>query len=155
MSAARVFASSAVPDIVRAAAIGPDGARLADFAGRFFARVQAEDLATQPVEAWLAVAREALAFAGSREPGKPKIALSNPTTTAHTVLRIANDDMPFLVDSVSMAMAERGIGTHLLIHPVMPVERVGDALAAVGSGKAESLMHIEIDRQAGDELPAL
>ena len=46
---------------------------------------------------------------------------------------IVSDDMPFLVDSVSMELSRREAGIHVLVHPV-----VGD----------ESYMHIEIDRQA-------
>ena len=41
------------------------------------------------------------------------------------LLRIAlvNDDMPFLVDSVSMALADAGIGVHVLGHPLLRVAR--------------------------------
>ncbi|MGL6291109.1 MAG: NAD-glutamate dehydrogenase, partial [Silanimonas sp.] len=132
--------------ITAAANSGPDGAALARFVERFYARVPAEDLAVRSAEAWLAVARDVLAFAGGRAVGTPKLRLANPDAatqgygSAHTVLQIANDDMPFLVDSVSMALAERGIGIHLLIHPV--IER-------------ESLMHVEIDRQAPEDFDGI
>ena len=52
----------------------------------------------------------------------------------HTAIDIVSDDMPFLVDSVSMELSRREAGIHVLVHPV-----IGD----------ESYMHIEIDRQAG------
>jgi len=129
-----------------AANSGPDGAALSRFVERFFARVPQEDLALRPAPAWLAVARDMLAFAAGRVPGAPKLRLLNPETapqgfgSSPTVLQIANDDMPFLVDSVSMALAERGIGIHLLVHPVID---------------GESLMHIEIDRQSTDEFSAI
>ena len=57
----------------------------------------------------------------------------------HTAIDIVSDDMPFLVDSVSMELSRREAGIHVLVHPV-----IGD----------ESYMHIEIDRQADglDEL---
>ena len=57
----------------------------------------------------------------------------------HTAIEIVSDDMPFLVDSVSMELSRRETGIHVLVHPV-----VGD----------ESYMHIEVDRQADglDEL---
>src|SRR5262249_32612615 len=51
----------------------------------------------------------------------------------HTAIEIVSDDMPFLVDSVSMLLSRRETGIHVLVHPV-----VGD----------ESYMHIEVDRQA-------
>ena len=38
-------------------------------------------------------------------------------------LGIANDDMPFLVDSVSMEIARQGLTLHLIVHPVFSVQR--------------------------------
>src|SRR3546814_20122485 len=69
----------------------------------------------------------------------------------HTVLQIVNDDMPFLVDSVTMALAEQGIGVYVLGYPVVPItrDRAGKLLE-VGAGNPESLMHMEIDRLTGD-----
>ena len=129
-----------------AANSGPDGAVLSRFVERFYARVPQEDLALRATEAWLAIARDMLSFAADRSSGAPKLRLFNPETSAAgfgsspTVLQIANDDMPFLVDSVSMALAERGIGIHLLVHPVID---------------GESLMHIEIDRQATEDFAGI
>jgi glutamate dehydrogenase len=129
-----------------AANSGADGAALSRFVERFYARVPSEDLALRSTAAWVAVARDVLAFASGRAAGKPKLHLFNPDAaaqgydSAHTVLQIANDDMPFLVDSVSMALAERGIGIHLLIHPVID---------------KESLMHVEIDRQAPEDFAGI
>ena len=129
-----------------AANSGPDGAALSRFVERFYARVPQEDLVLRRADAWLAVARDMLAFAAGRAAGAPKLRLLNPESapqgfgSSATVLQIANDDMPFLVDSVSMALAERGIGIHLLVHPVID---------------GESLMHIEIDRQATEDFAGI
>ncbi|MDO5611243.1 MAG: NAD-glutamate dehydrogenase, partial [Pseudomonadota bacterium] len=76
--------------------------------------------------------------------------------SARSVLQIVNDDMPFLVDSVSNALNERGIGVHSLIHPVLPLKRdKGGKLQAVGEGDNESVMHIEIDRLGSQDARAL
>jgi NAD-specific glutamate dehydrogenase len=45
---------------------------------------------------------------------------------AATVVEIVSDDMPFLVDSVSMEVGRHGYGIHLLIHPVINVHRDED-----------------------------
>ncbi|HSM10523.1 MAG TPA: NAD-glutamate dehydrogenase, partial [Lysobacter sp.] len=75
--------------------------------------------------------------------------------SAHTVLQIVNDDMPFLVDSVTMALTELGIGVHVLGHPVINVQRdKGGKLVSVGSGSPESLMHLEVDRLAPEAMAA-
>ena len=41
----------------------------------------------------------------------------------HTVVDIVNDDMPFLVDSVTMALDRHDLGIHLVVHPVLEVRR--------------------------------
>src|ERR687894_673830 len=51
----------------------------------------------------------------------------------HTAVEIVSDDMPFIVDSVSMELSRREAGIHVLVHPV-----VGD----------EAYLHVEIDRRA-------
>ncbi|GLW05301.1 NAD-glutamate dehydrogenase [Microtetraspora sp. NBRC 13810] len=73
----------------------------------------------------------------------------------HSIVEVVNDDMPFLVDSVTMELDRHNIGVHLLVHPQMPVRRdltgkmlgSGDA-DVTGQTLVESWMHIEIDRQA-------
>ena len=65
---------------------------------------------------------------------------------------IANDDMPFLVDSVAGAIAARGLIIHRLLHPVVCVTR--DAKGNLSKieplcedkERRESLMYIEVDR---------
>ena len=79
-------------------------------------------------------------------------------------MQIVNDDMPFLVDSIANECNRREINVHLLAHPVLAVRRdldgdlLGFAIEAGERAKSESMMHIEIDRQADpallDELAA-
>jgi glutamate dehydrogenase len=130
----------------------------AAFASAFYERMGEDELPLHSAEGWAALANDFLEFARSRKPGKPAIRLFNPTLkqhgweTQHTVMQVVNDDMPFLVDSVTMALAERGIGVHVLGHPVLQVMRDRSGkITAVGSGAPESLMHLEIDRQSADD----
>ncbi len=76
------------------------------------------------------------------------------------MVEVVNDDMPFLVDSVSMALNRLGLLIHLTIHPVIAVKRAADGtLAEVlespegdgGQARFESFMHFEIDRQSDPE----
>ncbi|MEO1249328.1 MAG: hypothetical protein AAFW76_05755, partial [Pseudomonadota bacterium] len=39
--------------------------------------------------------------------------------TSHTVIEIINDDMPFLVDSVTAALNNLDLMVHLIVHPVV------------------------------------
>ena len=94
-----------------------------------------------------------------RRPGEPVLRVYNPSPEedgwecSHTVVEIVTDDMPFLVDSLSMALnrAERRI--HLIMHPVLSVRRDAggglQGLAEDGAAEAlrESWMHFEVDRE--------
>ena len=72
-----------------------------------------------------------LAFGKVFSAGKAKIRVYNPVreqhgwASTHTVLEIVNDDMPFLVDSVTMEVNRQGLTLHLVIHPVLRVVRDG------------------------------
>ncbi len=125
------------------------------FASAFYLRMTEDELPMHGADGWAALANDFLDFARSRKPGTPSVRLFNPTLakhgweSPHTVLQIVNDDMPFLVDSVTMALAERGVGVHVLGHPVVKIARDRSGkLTAVGDGAVESMMHLEIDRQS-------
>jgi glutamate dehydrogenase len=73
--------------------------------------------------------------------------------STHTVVEIVTDDMPFLVDSVAMALTRRGSAIHVFVHPMIKVRRDDEGrllelLPWESEGLAESLIHVEIDRQA-------
>jgi glutamate dehydrogenase len=124
------------------------------FARGFYQRMTREEYQQHGPDGWAALAAGMLDFAGTRKANKANVRLFNTTMkehgweSPHTVLQVVNDDMPFLVDSVTMALAEMGIGVHVLGHPVVPLarDRAG-RLTGVGEGVIESFIHIEIDRQ--------
>lgn len=132
------------------------------FAEAFYKRMEADEYPQHNPASWAAIALDMLDFASLRKPGTANVrvfnasAKSNGWESPHTVLQIVNDDMPFLVDSVSMALAELGIGVHVLGHPLVRFSRdkVGRA-TAVGEGKPESLMMLEIDRQQAQDMPRI
>ena len=148
---------------VLAKRVGKSGqASATAFASALFRRMDAEELASRGAEAWAELALALLDFAGTRKRGKANVQVFNPPLkagpvgSAHTTLQIVNDDMPFLVDSVAMAMAELGIGVHALGHPVMRISRDrAGKLLAVGEGDRESVMHLELDRQPKEALATI
>ena len=82
--------------------------------------------------------------------------------STHTAVEIVTDDMPFLIDSVSMELNRRGFGVHLIIHPVLGVRRDDDGelleiLPQPPTDKpeegvlAESVIHAEVARQTDPE----
>ncbi len=132
------------------------------FASAFYQRMTDDELPMHGAEGWAALANDFLDFARNRKPGMPSVRLFNPTLakqgweSPHTVLQIVNDDMPFLVDSVIMALAERGVGVHVMGHPIVRIARDRSGkLTAVGEGEIESMMHLEIDRQSATDAAAI
>ncbi len=146
------------------------GEDAAQFARRLYERVADRDLAAAPAEQRAAAAISLLAFARRRLPAIAKVRVFNPDLahhgfqSRHSIVQIVNDDMPFLVDSITNEFNRREIAIPLLAHPVMAVRRdldgdLGELASEAGEGAPrESLMHIEIDRQADpallDELAA-
>src|SRR5580765_2198162 len=99
-----------------------------------------------------------LSFARTFASGTPKLRVYNPRTeehgwsSPHTVIEIVNDDMPFLVDSVSMEVNRQGYTLHLFNHPIVTTVRDAEGQLksvgpASGEGRHESFMHVEIDRE--------
>ncbi|GGA77640.1 NAD-glutamate dehydrogenase [Neiella marina] len=98
-------------------------------------------------------------FTNEYDGGDAKIHIYNPKLeqhgwlSNHTVIEIVVRDMPFLVDSVRMALLRLGITSHLTLHSPVSISRddKGQLLAIDASeqtGDFETLFHIEIDRQA-------
>ena len=146
-------------EIVELLAQDKAGNQKAAFARRFYHRLPFADFDAADTSSLAAVARGLFDFAGQRLRGEVKLRIFNPERSqqgwesSHTVVEIVNDDMPFLVDSVVLALSELEIDVHLVIHPVLPVRRdqgghwLGLAESDESTSVAESVMHLQIDRQ--------
>ena len=165
-NAAAANASAITPDAILAALQSQLPApRFKDakvLAEAFFSRTPDEDLRGRSTAQWAALLSGFLGFMRERRADTPSVRLFNPRMDAdgwessHTVLQIVNDDMPFLVDSVSMAIAQHDIQIHAMIHPVLRVQRdAGGNMLGLARGEPESLMHVEIDRQEAEDLQRL
>ncbi|HEV7767943.1 MAG TPA: NAD-glutamate dehydrogenase domain-containing protein, partial [Thermoanaerobaculia bacterium] len=131
------------------------------FIRRYFANVAPDDVIYTSTDTLLGGALSLWEFGAQRTPGKPKIRLFNPKQeehgwgTEHTVVEIINDDMPFLVDSVTAEIRRRDRQIHLLLHPVIHSRRdadgnrieVTDTQHAPTDAVVESYMHVEIDQE--------
>ncbi|MDG6348253.1 NAD-glutamate dehydrogenase [Luteimonas sp. 8-5] len=137
------------------------------FAKAFYVRMSDDEIVQHSADGWANLAWDFLEQARKRKPGTAEVRVFNASVenngweSPHTVVQVVNDDMPFLVDSVTMALADQGIGVHVLGHPVVPVKRdKAGKLVAVGSeagegAQGESLIHLEIDRQTAAAMPAI
>ncbi|MFT5542910.1 MAG: glutamate dehydrogenase [Glaciecola sp.] len=76
--------------------------------------------------------------------------------SSHTIIEIIVKDMPFLVDSIRMAISRFGISAHLLLHSPMHVTRNKDnkvtgfvnSKSKSKTSSIETMFIIEIDRQS-------
>ena len=140
-----------------------------NFLRRYFALVAPDDIIYASVDTLLGGALSLWDFGKQRKPGTAKVRIFNPRvengwTLEHTVIEIVNDDMPFLVDSVSAEINRRERSIHLLLHPVVRVRRdaagrrveMTTTQSAPVDAIVESMMHIEIDQEtSGAELEML
>ena len=134
------------------------GAQAAAFVRAYYERVPDEDLAaTRPAD--LCGAALAHRQAGAVRPaGTAVVRVVNPDAdrdgwgSPHTVVDIVTDDMPFLVDTVTMVLAARHLGIHVVVHPGLDVVRdEAGALVGLGGDRREAWIHFEVDRQASPD----
>ena len=138
---------------------GAAAAQAREFLALYYDQVDAEDLGARAPEDLYGAAMAHLAFARRFATGTPKLRVYNPRlaehgwASPHTVIEIVNDDMPFLVDSVTMELNRQGHTLHLLLHPLAKTVRGDDgelaSFAPAGrDGARESFIHVEVDRES-------
>jgi len=134
----------------------------------YFHGVAEEDLAEHPPGLLAQAALAHLAFGTRRMPGRSLVRVFNPSTAAdgfespHTLVLTVTDDMPFLVDSLGIALSRAELAVHLIVHPVLQVRRdARGRLTDIGANgsqaaHAESWQLYEIDRVTdGEQLESL
>ena len=131
------------------------------FVRQYYQWVPAEDLADRnPLDLYgAAVAHYNLAQ--QRAAGESKVRVYNPDfeqhgwQSPHTLIEVVTDDMPFIVDSVTMQLGRLGYGIDLVIHPVMKMRRddaghlieVLEQDATADDAIRESIVHVEVGRE--------
>jgi glutamate dehydrogenase len=149
-----------VEQLVRAKLPSESVEEVCEFVRRYFGQVDPEDLDERPAADLYGAALSHWSFARKREPGHPKLRVFNPSIaehgwqSTHTIIEMVNDDMPFLVDSVTMEVNRHGLTLHLIIHPLVAVERgahgvlrgLASEAGASPEARRESFIHVEVDR---------
>ena len=131
---------------------------VAEFVRLLYANVAPDDLAGDSAENLYAAALSLWSFGAQRKPGTAKVRVYNPRPdehgwiSHHTIIEMVNDDMPFLVDSLTAALHRRDLTVHLVIHPILQVKRdkAGNR-SAEGTEFTESFMQIRINEQSSAE----
>jgi glutamate dehydrogenase len=154
---------------------GPPHGGVADLLRAYYRHVAVEDLAERSeVDLYGAFASQ-YKLATHRPQGTAKVRVHTPTLSdsdwaagGRTVVEVVVDDMPFLVDSLTMELSRQLRDVHIVIHPNFDVVRditgelqsispVPDgALEPEDGAVRESWMHVEIDRlPEGDDPSAV
>ena len=139
-------------------------AAVEDYVRHFYAHVPPVDLVDLSADNLYGAVLAIWGFAQKRTAGRPRIRVYNPRLeehgwkSSHTIVEIVNDDMPFLVDSVTAELNRLDVEVHLIIHPILAVERDGKgemtAIHPCGEGSKsaanESQMHIQVTEQPSE-----
>ncbi len=157
----------------RRGAGSPPGDSAGSLLKAFYRHVAAEDIAERTDVDLYGAAMSQYRLAAERPQGTANIRVFTPSiaehgwsASGHTIVEVVTDDMPFLVDSVTMELNEQNRGVHMVVHPQLLVRRdiTGALLEVLGSDDSapsaqldhdvfrESWMHIEIDRESSAQV---
>jgi glutamate dehydrogenase len=142
----------------------PASTHLAHFVAAYFDNTDPDELLARGPATLFAIANAHWRLLDMARPANTgKVRVFNPTlaedgfVSDHTVVQIVNDNMPFLVDSVTMAINRGNRTAHWIVHPLVSVARdaqgrvtgISSAAQASAAGRhdpVESLIQVECDR---------
>ncbi|MBE9396798.1 NAD-glutamate dehydrogenase [Pontibacterium sp. N1Y112] len=142
--------------------------QVTDFSSRYYQTATHEELNERSLDNLYGATLSCWQFLQNFNADAPKVRLYNPDLeqhgwrAQHTVIEIVQSDMPFLVDSVRMALNRRGLVIHTIHNSILFTRRDdnGDLLElcdkSVEGTSAESFIYLEVDRTSDDaELKAI
>src|SRR3569623_1078280 len=145
--------------LIRAKLHGPEAHQVEQFTRHYYGASNLADLQDYPPEDLYGAALSHWRLAPRRRPGETSVHVYNPRSdqhgwqSTHTIVEIVTDDMPFLVDTVSMELLRAGYAVHAMLHPVLRVKRgahgeLNDISGRNGGhGSAAARMRFEVPRE--------
>src|SRR5690349_14483639 len=134
-----------------------------NFVRQYYLSVSPEDLTSRSILDLYGAVLSHWHYLYQRHPGEPKVRAFNPQLekdgwqSTHTIIEIGFDDMPFLVDSVTIALNRLNLNIHLIIHMGnLKLNRdaegkiqnvLGREDSANETHTSEAAIYVEIDRQ--------
>jgi len=109
--------------VAEAVVLAGDDLDTARLVRRYWRFAPDEELVGLSCAEMVQAAREHRELARQRVPGELKLQVDETPDGELTRIKIVTDDMPFLVDTVTAALASRDLSVHLLVHPLMVVRR--------------------------------
>jgi len=135
-----------------------DRKQINNFLRRYAGDVPVEDMQGRAPAVMARAAISHLDFGMVRKKGQALLRIFNPTekkhgyTSDYTFVELVNDDMPFLVDSVSAAINRQSLAIHITVHPVLRVRRdakgrMQEVLSTTDGGRNESFIRFAVDKE--------
>lgn len=140
-----------------------------NFVRQYYLSVSAQDLASRSILDLYGAVLSHWHYIYQRQSAEVKVRSFNPDKekdgweSPHTIIQIVFDDIPFLVNSVNMALNRLSLNIHLIIHmgnlkiirnEEGKVLQILDGNAADPNLKSESAVYIEVDKQNNPEVLA-
>ncbi|MCH7822064.1 MAG: NAD-glutamate dehydrogenase [Proteobacteria bacterium] len=137
----------------------PTTAQTRRFLKQYVTDVPVEDLIGRSPQIMAQVALSHLEFGAQRRKGQSRIRIFNPIEEKHgytspfTFIELINDDMPFLVNSITAAINRHDLAVHITVHPIIRVLRNSrgriESITELNStkGQRESFIRLAIDRE--------
>ncbi|HLT14215.1 MAG TPA: NAD-glutamate dehydrogenase [Marinobacter sp.] len=135
--------------------------KVAEFARLHYAHIPLEELVSRRFSDTYGAVLAAWQFLQKRSAEETPVSVFNPDLesdgwqSTHTVIFILHPNIPFLIDSLRMAINQREIGTHSIQHSILQVERdkSGKLKKLHGAKKSaaaayEAFIVLEIDRHS-------
>ncbi len=136
--------------------LGFDKKDFVDFVKNFYSESQGHDFINYSTEDLYNAALLSFEFFSVRKATEFKVRICNPTIekngfeSIHTFLDIANNDMPFLVDSTVAYLDKYGIRVKNIIHPIYSVSRDKNGkleeVSSTKNSKQESVIQLHLDK---------
>lgn len=137
------------------------------FLEQYFSDVPIEDLEGRSPEIMAGIGLSHLEFGARRRKGEAMLRIYNPTEASHgyvspyTFVEMVNDDMPFLVDSVTAALNRHDLAAQITVHPIIRIHRDKQGQIETvckpddHSGHPESFIRFAVDRETDPQQLSL
>ena len=119
---------------------------MSDFVAAYYENADPDELQTRgPAALYANAAAHWRLLQSHTDPSSAQVRVFNPTlaedgyVSEHTVVHIVHANMPFLVDSVTMAVNRGNRTAHWIVHPLLAVQR--DASGAVQAASSAATAH--------------
>jgi len=142
----------------------PNRRQARQYLEKYVADVPIEDLEGRSPRIMARIALDHLEFGATRKRGQSLFRIYNPTEQEHgytspfTFVEMVNDDMPFLVNSITAAINRHDLGVHITVHPIVRVRRdskghlQGVTQADGKKSQLESYIRFAFDRETDPQI---